>query len=144
VLTVPAADRPREFGDDRFAGASLLPADLVAAVPDGYSDLVHTIWRPAERAGRLETVRYAGSYWDTGTPRDFVAANLHAAGDDSLVDASAALTSDAIVRRSVVGAGATVRGSITRSVVFPSASVQAGEDLVDAIRFGADITVTAG
>ena len=72
--------RPAEFGDQRFAGFSLLPAWVVAALPDGPSDLVLDAWRPAERAGRLEVVRYDGLYLDTGTPADFLAANLHAAG----------------------------------------------------------------
>jgi len=43
----------------------------------------------------------------------------------------------------VVGAGATVRGTATRSVIFPGAVVAADEVLIDAVRVGSDLTVTA-
>jgi len=139
ILVVPAGDRPAEFGDQRFAGFSLLPPAVVAALPPGPSDLILDAWRPAERAGRLEVVPYDGLYLDTGTPADFLAANLHAAGS-SLVDPSALVTGTVV--DSVVGAGAMVLGSVTRSVVFPGAMVAAGEHLTDAIRVGADVTVS--
>jgi NDP-sugar pyrophosphorylase family protein len=139
ILVVPAGDSPAEFGDQRFAGFSLLPPSVVAALPAGPSDLILDAWRPAERAGRLEVVPYHGLYLDTGTPADYLAANLHVAGSSSLV-ASTALVTGAVVQ-SVVGAGAGVFGSITRSVVFPGATVGADESLTDAIRVGADVTV---
>ncbi len=139
VLTVPAGERTVEFGGDlRFAGASLLPGHRVAALPSGPSDLVLTIWRPAERAGELATIPYAGRYLDTGTPADLLAANLDAAGDGSLVDPSATVTGRVV--RSVVGAGARVAGSITRCMVLPGATVHPDEDLVEVIRAGDSIT----
>lgn len=135
LLTVPAGDRPPEFGRSRFAGASLLPADLVATMPPGRGELVLTVWRPAERAGRLETVPHGGWYTDAGTPADFLAANLHAARavGGSLVAPNAQITGR--VETSVVGAGAVVAGSITRCVVLPGAVVYPGEMLIDAIRW---------
>jgi NDP-sugar pyrophosphorylase family protein len=142
VLTVPPGDGAAEFTQGapvRFAGVSLLPSDLVATIPPGHSQLVATIWRPAERMGRLETIPYEGVYLDTGTPGDYLAANLHAAAGGSLVHPDAVVTGR--VERSVVGAGARVAGSVTRCVVLPGASVAAGEDLADAIRLGADTTV---
>jgi NDP-sugar pyrophosphorylase family protein len=139
VLAVPARGRPAEFGDLRFAGFSLLPPDLVAGLPVTKAELVQTVWRPAERAGRLEVIAYDGAYLDTGTPADLLAANLDAAGGGSLVAHDAEVTGR--VSRSVVGAGARVHGSLTRSVVFPGGRVASGEDLVDAIRLGADVTV---
>jgi len=139
VLAVPAGGRPAEFGDRRFAGFSLLPPDLVTALPPTKAELVTTVWRPAERAGRLEVITYDGDYLDTGTPADLLAANLDAAGGGSLVAPDAEVSGP--LSRSVVGAGARVRGSLTRSVVFPGGRVETGEDLVDAIRLGADITV---
>jgi NDP-sugar pyrophosphorylase family protein len=144
VLTVPAGARPPEFGLSRFAGASLLPADLVAALPPGRSELVLSVWRPAERAGRLEIIPYGGSYIDTGTHTDFLAANLHAAridpsGGGSLVAPDAVVTGRVV--SSVIGAGAVVAGSVTRCVVFPGARVGPDEELVNAIRLGSDITV---
>ena len=145
VLAVPAGDRPAEFtGPDgagyRFAGASLLPADLVAALPPGRSDLVLTVWRPAERAGRLEIRPYAGGYTDCGTPADYLAANLHAAtlAGGSLVAPDATVTGTVIA--SVVGSGAVVAGSITRCVVLPGARVGPDEVLVDAIRLPDGVT----
>jgi hypothetical protein len=145
VLAVPAGDRPVEFtapdgSGYRFAGASLLPADLVAALPPGRSDLVLTVWRPAERAGRLEIIPYAGWYTDCGTPADYLAANLHAAGlvGGTLVAPDATVTG--VVVSSVVGPGAVVAGSITRCVVLPGARVGPDETLVDAVRLGDAIT----
>jgi hypothetical protein len=117
----------------------LLPPDLVAPLPVEKAELVGTVWRPAERAGRLELIRYDGSYLDTGTPADFLAANLDAIGGGSLVAADAEVTG--YLSRSVVGAGARVAGSLARSVVFPGGRVAADEALVDAIRLGADVTV---
>ena len=139
VLAVPAGSRPPEFGHLRFAGYSLLPPDLVAGLPLTRAELVQTIWRPAEQAGRLEVITYDGAYLDTGTPADFLAANLDSAGGGSLVAPDAEVTGR--VSRSVVGGGAHVAGSITRSVVFPGGVVGSGEDLVDAIRLGTDVTV---
>jgi NDP-sugar pyrophosphorylase family protein len=139
MLTVPAGDRPAEFGGARFAGASLLPAGRVAGLPPGRSDLVQTVWRPAERANRFETIPYGGHYLDTGTPGDLLAANLHAAGGGSLVAPDAVVSGR--VDRSVIGARADVAGSVSRCVVFPGAVVAAGESLVDAIRLGEDVTV---
>ncbi len=142
VLTVAAGDRAPEFGDARFAGVSLLPPELVAALPPGKAELVATIWRPAERAGRLETVPYGGIYFDTGTPIDFLAANLHALRASGLPNLVAA---DSVVNgridESVVGAGAIVSGTVARSVIFPGAQVTSDEVLVDAIRLGRDVTV---
>ncbi|HLL64560.1 MAG TPA: sugar phosphate nucleotidyltransferase [Micromonosporaceae bacterium] len=159
LLGVPAAGLPPEFGGYRFAGVSLLPWSDVRALPGGRGELVATTWRPAERAGRLEVVPYHGAYLDTGTPRDYLAANLHAAqgarfatsgagwmitfsGDWNLVAPDATVTGQ--LHGAVVGAGATVAGTVTRGVVWPGGRVAADEHLVDAVRVGADLTVTAG
>jgi mannose-1-phosphate guanylyltransferase/MurNAc alpha-1-phosphate uridylyltransferase len=64
VLAVPAGP-PAEFGDLRFAGFSLLPPDLVSRLPVQKAELVGTVWRPAERAGRLELISTTGA---TSTP----------------------------------------------------------------------------
>lgn len=79
LLCVPAsAGRPAEFGSLRFAGFSLLPAPVAAGLADERAELVSAVWRPAERAGRLELVRYDGLYLDAGTMADYRAANQHA------------------------------------------------------------------
>ncbi len=143
VLVVPVADpgAAKFHGPSVFAGFSLIPAADAACLAPVRSELVREVWRPAERAGRLELIRYDGLYLDTGTVPDYLAANLHAAGDGSLIAADAVVTGR--VERCVVGAAATVRGAATRSVIFPGAVVADDEVLADAVRVGADLTVTA-
>jgi NDP-sugar pyrophosphorylase family protein len=138
LLGVPGP--PNEFGTYRFAGMSLLPWDLVESLEAMPTDLVRTTWRPAERAGRLAVIPFGGTYLDTGTAKDYLAANLHAAGAGNLVDPTATVTGR--VEHAVVGAGARIDGSVTRSVVWPGGVVHAGEHLVDAIRLGRDLTVS--
>jgi NDP-sugar pyrophosphorylase family protein len=140
LLGVPGP--PNEFGTYRFAGMSLLPWEMVEQLDAVPTDLVRTTWRPAERAGRLEVIPFGGTYLDTGTAKDYLAANLHAAADGSLVDPTATVTGS--VEHAVVGAGARIDGAITRSVVWPGGVVGAGERLVDAIRVGRDLTVSVG
>ena len=71
--------------------------------------------------GALEVVPLPGHLLDTGTPADYLAANLHAAGGGSLVDPTATVTGQ--LRGAVVGAGAVVHGDVTRAVVWPGAAV---------------------
>jgi mannose-1-phosphate guanylyltransferase/MurNAc alpha-1-phosphate uridylyltransferase len=137
LLGVPGT----EFGGHNFAGYSLLPWSLVAPLAATPSDLVRTVWRPAEAARRLELVEYPGTYLDTGTPGDYLRANLHAASPGNLVDPDATVTGR--LDRAVVGAGAVVRGTVTRGVVWPGGVVEEGEDLVEAVRVGRDLTVPA-
>jgi MurNAc alpha-1-phosphate uridylyltransferase len=126
---------PMEFGAFRFAGMSLLPWDMIEPLEAVATDLVRLAWRPAERAGRLEVIPFEGTYMDTGTPSDYLAANLHAAGGGNLVDPTAKVIGE--VEQSVIGAGAIVEGRVTRSVVWPGGVVAAGEHLVDEVRMWA-------
>ncbi|MFG3686399.1 NTP transferase domain-containing protein [Micromonospora sp. NPDC047740] len=144
LLGQPAADpaAPGTFSGHVFVGFSLLPWRLVRDLPAAFGDLVRSVWRPAEAAGALTVVPYRGTFYDTGTPADYLAANLHAAGAGSLVDPTATVTGR--LARSVVGAGAVVRGAATRVVVWPGATVGPEERLTDAIRAGTDLTVPAG
>ncbi|MGY0007435.1 nucleotidyltransferase family protein [Micromonospora sp. I033] len=143
LLGQPADDpaAPGTFEGHRFVGFSLLPWRLVRELPASFGDLVRAVWRPAEAAGALTVVPYRGTFYDTGTPADYLAANLHAAGPGGLVDPSA--TVDGRITRSVVGAAAVVRGAVDRSVVWPGATVAAGERLSGVIRAGTDLTVPA-
>ncbi|WP_255292724.1 NTP transferase domain-containing protein [Micromonospora sp. WMMA1996] len=143
LLGQPADDpaAPGTFDGHRFVGFSLLPWRMVRDLPATFGDLVRAVWRPAEAAGALTVVPYRGTFYDTGTPADYLAANLHAAGPDGLVDPSA--TVDGRVTRSVVGAGARVHGTVDRSVIWPGATVAAGERLDRVVRAGADLTVPA-
>jgi NDP-sugar pyrophosphorylase family protein len=136
MLGVPGP--PNEFGAHRFAGFSLLPWDLIKGLKAEKSDLVRAAWRPAERAGRFEVIEYPGTYIDTGTPADYLRANLHAGtvvADDARVTGK--------LDRAVIGAGAVVEGSVTRGVVWPGGFVAEGEALTDAIRVGRELTVSA-
>jgi MurNAc alpha-1-phosphate uridylyltransferase len=141
VLTVPAGDRAAEFGAGRFAGVSLIPAKIAATLPPTRTELVHTVWRPAERDGRLEVIEYDGLYLDTGTPADYLAANLHAASGGVIIAPDATVAGTAT--QAVIGAGACVAGSVIRCVVLPGAQVGPDEHLVDSIRAGRDVTITA-
>ncbi|MEH0821101.1 sugar phosphate nucleotidyltransferase [Micromonospora sp. CPCC 205739] len=143
LLGQPAPDpaAPGTFDGHCFVGFSLLPWRLVRELPATFGDLVRAMWRPAEAAGALEVIAYPGTFYDTGTPADYLAANLHAAGDGELVDAGATVTGR--VRRSVVGAGAVVRGDVERTVVWPGATVEEGERLRDVVRADDGRTVPA-
>jgi MurNAc alpha-1-phosphate uridylyltransferase len=132
---------PGGFSGHRFAGFSLLPWRWVRDLPAAKAELVRAVWRPAEAAGELDVVGYPGVYLDTGTPADYLAANLHAAGGRALIDPAATVTG--IVEESVVGAGATVAGAVRRCVVWPGATVGAGDRLVEVVRAGTGLTVKA-
>ncbi|WP_246274725.1 nucleotidyltransferase family protein [Phytohabitans houttuyneae] len=137
----PAPAEPYAFAGHRFAGFSLLPWRYVRDLTPEPAELVRTVWRPAEAEGALEVVTFTGTYLDTGTPRDYLAANLHAAGGGDLIAPDAVVTGR--VDRAVVGAGAVVEGALTGAVVWPGGRVGRDEHLVDAIRVGADLTVSA-
>ncbi|MFD0784018.1 NDP-sugar synthase, partial [Micromonospora azadirachtae] len=87
LLGQPAADpgAPGTFGGYAFTGFSLLPWRLVRDLPVEFGDLVRTVWRPAEAAGALRVIPYRGTFYDTGTPADYLAANLHAAAGGALI-----------------------------------------------------------
>lgn len=129
------------FAGFRFAGCSLLPWRWVRALSPAPAELVGTLWRPAEAAGELQVVRYPGCFLDTGTPAGYLAANRHAAGGGNLVAPGAEVAPGS--RESVVGAGTVVHGTLTRAVVWPDGYVGPDEQLVDAVRAGHDLTLTA-
>lgn len=102
--------RPRVIG-------SVLPPWAIAALPVAPSGLYEVCWRALDALGRLEVVGADVAYVDCGTPGAYLAANLAASGG-----------------RTVVGEGAVVAGTATRSVLWPGAVVHADEVLVDAVR----------
>ena len=127
------------FSGRRFAGFSLLPWRYVRDLPEGHGELVRTAWRPAEAAGELELIPYDGAYIDTGTPADYLRANLHAANGHTLIDPTAEITGS--VSDSVIGPHARVHGHATRVVLWAGAEIAAGEHLTDAIRAPGGLTV---
>jgi NDP-sugar pyrophosphorylase family protein len=94
----------------------------LAAVPSG---LYRSSWALDAEAGQLEVLDLGGVAWfDCGTPRSYLAANLWASGGET-----------------VAGDGAVVEGTAARSVLWPGTRVAAGERLVDAIRASDRVTV---
>lgn len=126
------------FSGRKFAGFSLVPWRYVRLLEASQGALVSTVWRPAERNGELELIPYEGLYLDTGTPADYLRANLHAAGSAGLIDPSAKVTG--AVTESVIGPNATVHGNVTRCVIWPGATVAPAESLHDVIRAGSNLT----
>jgi N-acetyl-alpha-D-muramate 1-phosphate uridylyltransferase len=141
MLSLPVEDGAGGgFSGRRFAGFSLLPWRYIEPLAER-QDLVSTAWRPAEAAGELELIPFDGVYLDTGTPARYLSANLHAAGDQGLIDPTAKVEGRSTA--SVIGAHAVVRGDVTRCVIWPGAVVAATETLTDTIRAGANLTVPA-
>ena len=116
-----------DFGPWRQCGASIMPWSEVRRLPASFGGLYEACWGPRWAEGRLDLRPCAGPFYDCGTPADYLAANLTASGGTS-----------------VVGEGARVEGELVRSVVWPGGVVRRGERLVDSIRVGEDLTVTAG
>ena len=116
-----------DFGNLRYCGAALMPwAEVRRLVPEP-SGLYEVCWRDRWSEGRLDLLTCAGPFFDCGTPRDYLAANLAASGGQS-----------------VVGWGARVEGVLVRSVVWPGGVVGREERLVECIRVGDALTVDAG
>ncbi|NUS72578.1 MAG: nucleotidyl transferase [Corynebacteriales bacterium] len=124
ILLVVRDDERGDFGPWRFIGISHLPAKYAAKLQAVPSGLYAEVWRKAATRGRLQLVPFHGTFYDCGTPRDYLMANLHASGGAS-----------------VVGHGADVQGQLTRSVVWPDSYVGPKEHLIETIRAG-DLTVT--
>ena len=124
LLVTPDPQRPDFEGLWRFAGASLMPSHTVHDLAKGFSDLYRAAWLPAQRAGLLELVPFAGSHIDCGTLTDYLLANLAIAG-----------------QRSVVAPDAVVRGEVIDSVVWSGCEVGPDERLIRSVRARNDLTV---
>jgi nucleotidyltransferase-like protein len=121
--------RPSDFGTRRYVGACLMPWWAVESLDDRPSGLYERVWRAALVDGRLDLALTSEPAIDCGTPADYLRANLHASGGQS-----------------VIGPGAVVEGHIDRCVVWPNAVVATDEHLVRAVRAGsraAPVTVYA-
>lgn len=116
---------PADFGPYLYAGVCLLPWRFVKALEPEPSGIYEVLWRDAET---LDLAVHEGAYFDCGTPATYLAANLHASGGASVIAPSA-----------TVGEGA----EIVRSVVWPHATVETGERLVECIRAPGGLTVDA-
>ncbi|HUF33324.1 MAG TPA: sugar phosphate nucleotidyltransferase [Acidimicrobiales bacterium] len=103
---------------------SIVPAADAARIPAEPLGLSNGLWWPALDAGRLDVVNVGGEAIPCDRPAGYLSANLAASGGAS-----------------VVGEGATVEGTLVRSVVWPGARVRRREVLVDAIRASDRMTV---
>jgi MurNAc alpha-1-phosphate uridylyltransferase len=110
-----------DFGPWRYIGTCLVPWSEVSRLEPVPSGLAATVWQQ-----QLDLCPAQGLFYDCGTPADYLAANLAANGGES-----------------VVGPGAVVEGELVRSVVWPRGTVTASERLVESIRVGRDLTVSA-
>jgi molybdopterin-guanine dinucleotide biosynthesis protein A len=126
LLVVEDHDNPDFEGRWRFAGVSLLPAAIAVALKAEPSGLFEVVWRNTA----IDLVPTPATYVDCGNPSAYLRANLLVSGGAS-----------------VIGAGATVEGTIERCVVWPGATVAADEHLVEVIRVvglhGEPVTVAA-
>ena len=105
---------------------SLLPWSEALRLPHAPWGLWEASWRRHLAEGTLDVASTEGDFVDCGSPADYLVANLSASGGAS-----------------VIGDGAVVHGSAIRSVVWPGGVVEAGEELVEAVRVGERLTVTA-
>jgi MurNAc alpha-1-phosphate uridylyltransferase len=127
LLVVEAGGERADFdGRWRFAGVSLLPAAMAASLPAEPSGLYEVLWRRTP----LDLVTTTAHYVDAADPSAYLRANLLLSGGES-----------------VIGSGATVDGHVERCVVWPGATVLAGERLVEMVRArgttGEIVTVSA-
>ena len=123
-LLVVERDRPSDFGRFQYIGTSLLPRRAVDSLPAGRSGLYETLWRAAEAAAELDFVEYPGTWFDCGTARRYLEANLFTSGGET-----------------VAGRGAGVEGEAVRSVLWDGARVAKGEYLYEAVRTSSGLTV---
>jgi GTP:adenosylcobinamide-phosphate guanylyltransferase len=113
LLVVSDPDRADFDGGWRFAGVSLLPGAIAAGLTAEPSGLYEVVWQHAD----LDLVPTDAVFIDCADPSSYLGANLMLSGGES-----------------VVGAGATVEGTVERCVVWPAAKVEVGEHLVEVIR----------
>lgn len=121
-----------------FLGISALSPELVATLPrEGC--LVGDVLEPAlTRGGRVAVAWHEGPWDDIGTLATYAAANARWLGARaSFVAPGATVAPGRDVTGSVVGDGAVVAASATRSIVMPGARVDAPVDRAVVTRGGA-------
>ena len=134
LVVAPQHGMAPDFADGTvFAGVSLNPWADVADLQPVPTGLWEIRWRQADLDGRIERVSYDGPWFDTGTPTNYLGANLAASGGRSVIAPDATIELD--------------EGDIVRSVVWPGATVRRGERLHEQIRaadaHGRPVTVDA-
>ncbi len=132
------------FGPGSGIVASLMPWAEIKHLDATPSGLYERSWRGAAAAGTVEACAYEGPFVDCGSPVRYLGANLQAiadAGTSAIVAKDARLDGTAVIRGSVIGAGAQVAGEVSSSVIWPGARVAPSEHLHRAIRTTAGRTL---
>jgi NDP-sugar pyrophosphorylase family protein len=125
AVRLVAAGSPLDLDPDLRLCAALMPWWAIRDVAPEPSGLFRTVWAPAATRGVLEVHGVGDIPWfDCGTPRSYLDANLWTSGGAT-----------------VVGAGAWVGGTAERCVLWPGTEVGPNERLVSAIRATDRITV---
>jgi MurNAc alpha-1-phosphate uridylyltransferase len=125
------------FGPRSRIVASLMPWPAIKPLEAVPSGLYEQVWRDAAAAGAIETCAYDGPFVDCGSPATYLAANLLAIaerGTSTIIAGDAQIDAEAVIHDSVVGAGASIAGAVSSSVIWPGARVHASERLDRAIR----------
>ncbi len=129
---------PEHQGAD-FLGIHVIGAELREALPE-VGCLVGDVYLPALRGGaRLDTFGVSAPFIDVGTLASYLAANLAWLQRwrlETYLAASARVVPGVQVRRSVVGAGASVAAELEESVVWPGAEVSSPTRRAIVTRFG--------
>jgi NDP-sugar pyrophosphorylase family protein len=114
------------FGPQAEVAGCVLPWAEVATLAPEPLGLYERSWSRAAQEARLEIVELPvdAVCIDCGTPSQYLAANLHWSGGDS-----------------IIGVGATVEGTVEQSVIWPGAHVRPEEHLTRAIRAHEHLTV---
>ena len=114
------------FGPNAEVAGCVLPWSEVVTLAPQPTGLYERSWSRAAQEARLEVVELPADAvcMDCGTPSQYLAANLHWSGGES-----------------VVGPGAIVEGEIDQCVIWPGAHVRPDEHLTRAIRAHEHLTV---
>ncbi len=116
-----------------FTGIHACSRALLDRVPPGFACIVRSAYTAALPEGRIRSLVHRGQWVDIGTPADYLAANL------ALLDGTMTAPVDIWTQgtrgpaASWIGPGATVAGTVARTVVGARAVVPAGATLTDCV-----------
>lgn len=121
------------------AGTYVVEPDVLELIPAGRAVSVEYDVFPRLVGDGLHGLAHAGRWRDIGTPASYLAANMEWMPPGGLVDPAAEVDADADVAYSVVGPGCRIeaRARVRRSVVLAGAVVRGGRDVENRV-VGAD------
>lgn len=124
------------------AGTYVLEPSVIDRVPlNAKVSIERVVFPEMVAAGSLFAIATDDPWVDTGRPETFLSANLSMVDDlgGAIIDPSAQIAADAVVERSVVGAGAVIgAGSrVSGSVVFAGATIGSGSVVESGLVMGA-------